>query len=74
MCILGGGTIADRLFFSKHMQQNTPEFLEFVKQCQEQFLGISLPTIEILYARKIQETTYKTPHQDEKTTTKKTKK
>lgn len=52
------------------MQENTPEFLEFVKQCQEQFLGISLPTIEILYARKLNEAL----KQDEKTTSKKNKK
>lgn len=52
------------------MQENTLEFLEFVKKCQEQFLGISLPTIEILFAKKINEA----PKQDEKPTNKKSKK
>jgi hypothetical protein len=55
------------------MQENTPEFLEFVKQCQEKFLGISLPTIEILYSQKLiqAEATIK---QDEKPNNKKSKK
>jgi hypothetical protein len=55
------------------MQENTPEFLEFVKECQEKFLGISLPTIEILYSQKLSETE-KTIIQDEKPTNKKSKK
>ena len=55
------------------MQENTPEFLEFVKECQQKFTGISLPTIEIMYSRKLSETE-KTIIQDEKPTNKKSKK
>jgi len=48
------------------------EFWDFVKECQETYPQITLPTIEILWERKKNEPIE--TNQDEKTTSKKSKK
>jgi hypothetical protein len=49
------------------------EFWDFVKECQETHPQITLPTIEILWERKKNDPIEET-NQDEKTTSKKSKK
>lgn len=52
--------------------ENTPEFWKFVKECEEKFPQIGFPTIEIYWEQ--QKSNPVETNQDEKTTSKKTKK
>jgi len=53
--------------------ENSPEFWKFVKECEEKYPQISFPTIEIYWIQKQNEPIEET-NQDEKTTSKKSKK